>query len=66
MVRFTLRLPDELHDRLKALASKSQRSLHAEILWLLTQGAEHASADNYVAELRRAIADAQCFLDRHQ
>lgn len=34
-VNLGLRLPDELHDRLKAAAENDLRSLHSEILWLL-------------------------------
>lgn len=33
--RMSLRLPDELHAKLKAAAQRSRRSLHAEILWRL-------------------------------
>jgi hypothetical protein len=32
-----LRLPDELHAQLKALAKRQERSVHAQILWLLRQ-----------------------------
>jgi hypothetical protein len=35
MIRFTLRLPAELHARLKKAAERDRRSIHAEILWLL-------------------------------
>ncbi len=34
---FTLRLPDDLHDALKAAAVEDARSLNGEILWLLRQ-----------------------------
>jgi len=35
VVRFVLRLPPDLHDRLKALAARERRSLHGQILYLL-------------------------------
>jgi hypothetical protein len=35
MVNFNLRLPDELHAKIKAAAEHDRRSIHAEILWLL-------------------------------
>jgi predicted DNA-binding protein len=41
--QISLRLPDELHERLKAAAERARRSLHAEILWRLEK--EEADAD---------------------
>jgi plasmid stability protein len=38
MVNFNIRLPDDLHAKLKVAAERDRRSIHAEILWLL----EHA------------------------
>ena len=35
IIRFVLRLAPELHDRLRALAARERRSLHAQILYLL-------------------------------
>jgi hypothetical protein len=35
MVNFNLRLPDDLHAKIKATAEQSRRSIHAEILWRL-------------------------------
>ena len=36
MIRqISLRLPSELHEKLKAAADENRRSLHAEILWRL-------------------------------
>ena len=35
VVRFVLRLPPDLHDRLKAVAAWEHRSLHGQILYLL-------------------------------
>ena len=40
VVRFLLRLPAELHDRLRDLAALERRSLHAQILYLLEQALE--------------------------
>jgi hypothetical protein len=44
VVRFVLRLPPDLHDRLKALAARERRSLHGQILYLLQRAidADHA------------------------
>lgn len=33
--QITLRLPADLHERLKQAAERNRRSLHAEILWRL-------------------------------
>lgn len=35
MVKFLLRLPDDLHSALKQLSKRSKRSLHSEILFAL-------------------------------
>lgn len=35
MKQLTLRLPDDLHARLKEASARDQRSMHAQILWLL-------------------------------
>lgn len=40
MTQLSLRLPDELHQKLKAAAEHNRRSLHAEILWRLEQDQE--------------------------
>jgi len=37
MIRFSLRLPDELHEAIKKLAEKEHRSIHAQIIHILTQ-----------------------------
>lgn len=44
MKRFDLRLPDELHDRLAALAERERRSIHAQILKLVEEGLDRAEA----------------------
>jgi predicted transcriptional regulator len=36
MMKLTLRLPEDLHRELKELAGKEHRSLHAQILHILT------------------------------
>lgn len=45
MKRISLRMPDDLHAQVQQAAERDQRSLHAQILWLiqqsLTQGEEH-------------------------
>ena len=33
--QISLRLPDDMHERLKATSERDRRSLHAEILWRL-------------------------------
>jgi len=40
VIRFVLRLPPELHDRLRALAAAEHRSLHGQILYLLERALE--------------------------
>ena len=35
MKRFTLRLPDELHQKITQLARSARRSIHAQILYIL-------------------------------
>lgn len=35
MKRFTLRLPDSLHNKLARLAKLEKRSIHAQILYIL-------------------------------
>jgi hypothetical protein len=37
VIRFVLRLSPDVHDRLRALAARERRSLHAQILYLLEQ-----------------------------
>ncbi len=39
---FSLRLPDEMHETLKALAEREGRSIHAQILYLLRKALEVA------------------------
>jgi hypothetical protein len=41
--QISLRLPDELYERLKRAAELNRRSLHAEILWRLEQEQESGS-----------------------
>lgn len=44
--QISLRLPDELHERLKAAAEQNRRSLHAEILWKLEQEDQKAEGES--------------------
>jgi hypothetical protein len=37
IVRFVLRLPPDLHEKLKELAEREDRSLHGQIIHLLRQ-----------------------------
>jgi predicted transcriptional regulator len=41
MVRVTIRMPDELHEKLRWLAFKERRSQHAIIIELLEKGLAH-------------------------
>ena len=38
MKHVNLRVPDDLHARVKAASDADRRSLNAEILWLIEQG----------------------------
>jgi hypothetical protein len=38
MTNYTLRIPPELYQRIQQAATRSQRSNHGEILWLIGQG----------------------------
>jgi hypothetical protein len=40
VIRFVLRLPPDLHGRLKALAARERRSLHGQILYLLQRAVD--------------------------
>jgi hypothetical protein len=40
MVRFSLRLPEDLWTAIKAIAEKEQRSINAQILYILWQFVE--------------------------
>ena len=42
--QITLRLPDELHERLKVAAAQDRRSLHAQLLVYAEQGLEARDA----------------------
>lgn len=35
--KFTLRVPDDLYEAVKAVADKEERSLHAQVIWCLRQ-----------------------------
>jgi len=41
MFRVTIRMPDELHEKLRWLAFKERRSQHAIIMELLEKGLRH-------------------------
>jgi predicted HicB family RNase H-like nuclease len=54
-VNLNVRMPADLHDRVKQQASRDMRSLNLEVLWLLERGLESVkSAD----EPERKQADA--------
>ena len=54
IVRFTLRLPKELQERLQRLADRDMRSLHAEIVFALTRFADEQLAQ---ADDRQGVMD---------
>lgn len=39
-VNLNVRMPSDLHDRVKQQASRDMRSLNLEVLWLLERGLE--------------------------
>ncbi|MHA5049287.1 Arc family DNA-binding protein [Streptomyces sp. SD15] len=45
MVKFTLRIPDNLHNRMTAQAATDRRSLNSEILYLLEVGLANVTPD---------------------
>jgi hypothetical protein len=49
VIRFLLRLPPELHERLRLLAARERRSLHAQILYLLERSTEEANEGKVAA-----------------
>jgi plasmid stability protein len=40
MVNFALRIPEDLHDKLKALAATEDRSVNSELLYLVRRAIE--------------------------
>jgi Arc-like DNA binding domain len=48
MLNFSVRLPEELHGRIKAAAEHERRSMHAEILCLLERGVGTSATDTGV------------------
>jgi hypothetical protein len=70
MARITLRIPDELHDSVRALAEQQDRSLNEQLVNLLRGSVQRhlatdtpvlrsASADGAVPELRPEHVDLQ-------
>ncbi|MET7334140.1 Arc family DNA-binding protein [Nonomuraea sp. NPDC005650] len=45
MIKFTLRLPEDLHERLAAQAATDRRSLNSEMLHLLEVGLDTVSPE---------------------
>jgi hypothetical protein len=41
MATFTIRIPDEMRDRIKAAADEDRRSMTGEIEWLLERGMDY-------------------------
>lgn len=46
MIRYTLRIPDALYECIKASAKRERRSIHAQILWLLSQALDYRGDDD--------------------
>ncbi len=46
IVQFMLRLPPDVHGKLSAWANKEDRSLHAQILYILKRAIEADEKDN--------------------
>jgi hypothetical protein len=44
MAQFTIRIPDELRDRIVAAAGADKRSMNGEIEWLLEAALDHREA----------------------
>lgn len=40
MKKFTLRIPDDLHEAIRLSAEREQRSMHGQIIWLLRKALE--------------------------
>ena len=40
MKKFTLRIPDDLHESIRTSAEREQRSMHGQIIWLLRKALE--------------------------
>ena len=64
MAQFTIRIPDEMRDRIKAAADEDRRSMNGEIEWLLessllsrqagrTAGGGYVLTDDEAAEVIR-------------
>jgi Arc/MetJ-type ribon-helix-helix transcriptional regulator len=56
--QISLRLPDELHELVKAAAERNLRSLHAEILWRLWQAEQSKDAFDRHESVSAAIREA--------
>jgi hypothetical protein len=57
MKRISLRLPEELHEQLKASAEHNLRSLHAEILWRINAEASAFAAGRKQEQAATATED---------
>ena len=54
MVRLTMRLPDDLHEKLRWLAFRERRSQHAIVLELLQKALEKVEVPEEVREANSA------------
>jgi hypothetical protein len=57
MAQFTIRVPDELRDDIKAAAERDDRSMNGEINWLLRVGLEQRLADQGTQALKVPAKD---------
>jgi hypothetical protein len=44
MAQFTIRIPDDLRDRIKAASDEDMRTMNGEIEWLLADALNHREA----------------------
>ena len=52
-LRTTIRLPDDLHGKVRELAERERRSVHAELLWLIERGILCEEEDHQKGQGRR-------------
>jgi hypothetical protein len=57
MKTLNVRMDDDLHARLKATADHDQRSLNAEITWLLRAALEQKEAEHLAGLLRERLEE---------
>ena len=65
MKKLTIRLPDDLHERLAAMARKNQRSINREVVWRIEQAVDleftHNSTHGYPHAVETADSKKDAF-----